>query len=132
VHARAEHHWQHRVVVDHGPPQAAEYLATSTKGLILAADAIGPATGRFARAILADRAVDGIRPLRALVHLQNRYPCEWIEQYAQKLLAHDIVSFTSLKNELNYAKEHVGMPAAKFRFARDPAYYRDAAEVCHG
>jgi transposase len=132
VHARANHHWQHQVVADHGPPKAAEYLATSTKGLILAAEAIGPATGRFAQAILADRAVDGIRPLRALVHLQYRYSCTLIEQYAQKLLAHDIVSYTSLKNELKCAVEHAGTPAPSFRFARDPAYYRDAAEVSHG
>ena len=132
VHARADHHWQHQVVADHGPPKAAEYLATSTKGLILAAEAIGPATGRFAQAILADRAVDGIRPLRALVHLQYRYSCTLIEQYAQKLLAHDIVSYTSLKNELKCAVEHAGTPAPSFRFARDPAYYRDAAEVSHG
>lgn len=132
VHARAEYHWQHRVVVDHGPPQAAEYLATSTRGLLMAAEAIGPATGRFAQAIYADRAVDSIRPLRALVHLPDRYARESIEQHAERLLAYGIVSYTTLKNELKYAKEHATMPSSSFRFARDPAYYRDAVEVCHG
>jgi len=132
VHERAEHHWQHRVVVDHGPPQAAEYLATSTKGLLMAAETIGPATGRFAKAIYADRAVDSIRPLWALVHLSERYPCDAIEQQAERLLAYGLASYTSLKNELKFAKEKATRFSPSFRFARDPAYYRDAAGVCHG
>jgi len=135
VHSRATRAWQYTVVQDHGPPQAAEYLATCSKGLIIAAYEAGHHIGLMADAILSDRAVDGIRPLRALVALKNRYAPEAIDAVCAKLLFYGIASYTSVKNELKHNAELAAKELPHFRFARDASYYDEAAsrrEVVYG
>jgi transposase len=135
VHSRATRAWQYQVVQEHGPPQATEYLATCSKGLVIAAYEAGHHIGLMADAILSDRAVDGIRPLRALVALKNRYSPEAINAVCEKLLSYGIVGYTSVKNELVHNAEMAVNEMPHFRFARDASYYREAAsrrEVVHG
>ena len=135
VHSRATRAWQYKVVQEHGPPQAAEYLATCSKGLVIAAYEAGWNIGLMAEAILADRAVDGIRPLRALVALKNRYAPEAIDAACAKLLPYGIASYTSVKNELVHNAEMAAKELPRFRFARDASYYGEAAsrrEVIYG
>lgn len=135
VHSRATRAWQYTVVQDHGPPQAAEYLATCSKGLIIAAYEMGTYIGLMADAILSDRAVDGIRPLRALVALKKRYAPEAIDAVCAKLLPYGIASYTSVKNELKHNAELAAKELPHFRFARDASYYDEAAsrrEVIYG
>jgi transposase len=135
VHSRATHLWQYQVVRDHGPPKAVEYLTTCSKGLIIAAYETGRNIGLMGEAILADRAVDGIRPLRALVLLKNRFAPAAIDAVCEKLLSYGIVSYTSVKNELVHSAELAAKELPRFRFARQASYYRDAAslrEVVHG
>jgi transposase len=135
VHSRATHTWQYHVVQEHGPPQAAEYLVTCSRGLVIAAYETGHNIGLMADAILADRAVDGIRPLRALIALRNRYSSEAIDAVCAKLLPYGIANYTSVKNELVHNAEMAAKELPHFRFARDASYYREAAsrrEVVHG
>jgi hypothetical protein len=78
----------------------------------------------MAQAILDDRAVDAIRPLRALVKLQERYPVPAMEEVCAMLLAAGVASFRSLKNELRSRDE--GLRRETFRFARPEGYYQEA------
>jgi transposase len=125
VHSPASRPWAVEAVADHGPPNAKAYLATSSRGLLLAAQRIGPSTGLVAQAILDDRAVDAIRPLRALIKLQDRYPVADIEEVSVLLLATGTATFRSLKNELRARSERVHRET--FRFARPAGYYQEAA-----
>lgn len=125
VHSRAKKPWAVIAVPDHGPPNAKEYLTTSTKGLVMAACGIGPHVGMMAEAILADRAVDGIRPLRALVRLQERYSPQDIDSVCLRLTTAGIASYGSVKNELKYAQEK--LQAKSFRFARGLGFFDPGA-----
>ncbi|GAB6277739.1 MAG: hypothetical protein SAMD01599839_22790 [Rectinema sp.] len=129
VHSRATRPWQYVVNPEHGPPEAEAYLATCSKGLVQVAYGMGMNVGLMADAILEDRAVDGIRPLRALVGLKNRYPVAAIETVCTRLLSYGVVGYTSVKNELKHEQEHACVPQPAFRFARQAAYY---GEVFHG
>lgn len=125
VHSRAKKPWAVITVTDHGPPNAKEYLTTSTKGLVMAAHGIGPHVGMMAEAILADRAVDGIRPLRALNRLRERYSPQDIDSVCLRLATAGIASYGSVKNELKYAQEK--RQAESFRFARATGYFDPGA-----
>ena len=129
VHSKATRAWQYQVVAEHGPPEAEAYLATCSKGLVQLAYGMGMHVGLMADAILEDRAVDGIRPLRALVGLKNRYPLSAIDQVCARLLSYGVVGYTGVKNELKYEQERVCSSRPSFRFARQASYYE---EVLHG
>ncbi len=125
VHSPASRPWAVVAQDDHGPPNAKEYLATSARGLLMAAQRIGPHTGLMAQAIMDDRAVDAIRPLRALVKLQERYPATAIEDACATLTAAGVASFRSVKSLL---RSHAEPPRHEtFRFARPVGFYQEAA-----
>jgi hypothetical protein len=121
--------WQYQVSVEHGPPHADEYLATCSKGLVCAAYAMGMHVGLMADAILGDSAVDGIRPLRALVALKDRFPVQDIDRVCERLIGFGLAGYTSVKNELTLERERAAGVRPHFRFARAAAYYQ---EVIHG
>jgi hypothetical protein len=127
VHSRAKKPWAVIAVQDHGPPNAKEYLATSTKGLVMAAHGIGPHVGMMAEAILADRAVDGIRPLRALMRLRERYSPQDMDSVCLRLSTAGIASYGSVKNELKYAQEN--RKAESFHFARASGFFDPATSA---
>ena len=118
-----------------GPGLEEGFWSVASKGLVIAAYEAGWNIGLMADAILSDRAVDGIRPLRALVALKNRYAPEAIDAVCAKLLPYGIASYTSVKNELVHNAEMAAKELPRFRFARDASYYREAAsrrEVVYG
>ena len=126
VHSRATHPWQHLVNPAHGPPQAEVYLATCSRGLVQACYAMGINVGLMAEAILEDRAVDAIRPLRALVGLKNRFPTTEIDQVCEKLLRLGVIGYTSVKNEISHERACSTCSRPIFRFAREKEYYEEA------
>ena len=129
IHSRATRAWQSQISLEHGPPEAEAYLATCSKGLVQLASSMGLHVGLMAEAILADRAVDGIRPLRALVGLKNRYPVTAIDQVCARLLSYGVIGYTGVKNELKHEQERASSSHASFRFARQASYYEG---VLHG
>lgn len=126
VHSKATRNWQYQVAAEHGPPEAQAYLATCSKGLVQASYGMGVNIGLMADAILEDREVDGIRPLRALVGLNKHYTPQDIDQVCAELLASGIRGYTSVKNELKRRSELSHAPKIEFRFAREASYYREA------
>ncbi|MDH7480131.1 MAG: IS21 family transposase, partial [Syntrophomonadaceae bacterium] len=73
LHRRAARLWEYVWKSEHAPPQLEQFLASSTQGLLIWAQRLGNSVVGVAEAILADKAVDGIRPVRALVRLAERY-----------------------------------------------------------
>jgi hypothetical protein len=126
VHSKATRNWQTQVKVEHGPPEMEVYLATCSKGLVQAACGMGVNVGLMADAILEDRAVDGLRPLRALVGLKERYSVQDIDRICARLLSFGITGYTSVKTELKRETLLAASPQPVFRFAREAAYYQEA------
>ena len=126
VHSKASRAWQYQVKVAHGPPEAEAYLATCSQGLVQSAYAMGHNIGLMADAILEDRAIDGIRPLRALVGLAKQHSLQDVDRVCAQLLSYGIRGYSSVKNELKRQGELARAPKMEFRFAREASYYREA------
>ena len=56
-----------------------QYLNLTSEGLVQWAQRLGPSVGLVAELILADRAVDGLRPVRALIRLADTYTTARLE-----------------------------------------------------
>ena len=57
----------------HAPPELEKYLNTTHAGLVQWAGRLGPSVALVAQEMFADRAVDGMRPVRALIRLADTY-----------------------------------------------------------
>lgn len=97
LHPRAEKPWQTVRNRLHAPPYLQEYLESSSEGLIQWAQRIGDSVGAVAELIMADKAVDGMRPLRALLRLAQKYPADRMERACARALRYDTASYSSVK-----------------------------------
>ena len=70
-HQRASRPWEIKRKSEHAPPELEQYLNLTSEGLVQWAQRLGPSVGLVAELILADRAVDGLRPVRALIRLAD-------------------------------------------------------------
>lgn len=133
LHPRATQPWQYLWKPEHAPPQLEQFLASSTQGLLLWAKRLGSSVVSVAQAILADKAVDGIRPVRALVRLAERYGSGRLEAACQRALQFHTATYQSVKNilvqELDCAPERqpsTDGPQQLFRFQRQSGYFDPA------
>ena len=72
-HQRASRPWEIKRNSEHAPPELEQYLNLTSEGLVQWAQRLGPSVGLVAELILADRAVDGLRPVHALIRLADTY-----------------------------------------------------------
>jgi hypothetical protein len=141
MHLRATREWQYVFKPEHAPPQMEQYLATSTQGLLIWASRLGPSVEQLMQGIFADKAVDGLRPARALMRLGERYGKDRLEAACRRSLRYELGGYQSVKNILvgnldRLPEEQAAMaPSGQtlFRFQREEGYF-DAAEleVRHG
>ena len=135
MHLRATRDWQYVWKKEHAPPQMEQYLAMSTQGLLTWASRLGPSVAALTQAIFADKAVDGLRPARALMRLGEHYGKDRLETACRRSLRYGIGGYQSVKNILvgNLDRLPEEQPAEApqgqtlFRFQRDWGYF-DAAE----
>jgi transposase len=100
AHQRVQHPWQTRYNALHAPPHMEEYLSTTREGLIQWAAKIAPPVQRVAQLILCDKAVDGIRPVRALLKLAGKFGAQRLAAACQRALSFDSPGYSSVKNIL--------------------------------
>jgi hypothetical protein len=110
-------------------------LASSTQGLLLWAKRLGAAVVGVAEAILADKAVDGIRPVRALVRLAERYGSLRLQAACERALKFHTATYQSVKNILvqqldRLPEQQPSVEAGQrlFRFQREPGYFDPQAQ----
>lgn len=137
-HARVERPWQTRFNPLHAPPQMQQYLAQTRPGLLQWARRLGEPVGRLAEVILEQKAVDGLRPLRALLRLAQTYPVQRLSRACERALSFGTPSYASVKSILTASLDRLPTEAAVdeqgqtvFRFSRrgsdfDPDHIRDA------
>jgi len=84
----------------HAPPHMEEYMNTTSAGLLRWAARMGETVGLVAESILADKAVDGMRPVRALIRLATTYPPERVQRACARALRYDTATYRSVKEIL--------------------------------
>ena len=139
LHLRATRDWQYVWKAEHAPPQMEQYLAMSTQGLLTWASRLGPSVQALMQSILADKAVDGLRPARALMRLGQRYGKDRLEAACRRSLRYALGDYQSVKNilvgNLDRLPEELDAQAPQgqtlFRFQRDHGYFDDPETEAH-
>lgn len=129
-HEPAEHPWQTRSNPLHAPPYLEQYLAESRPGLLQWAQRLGEPVGQVAQRILEQKAVDGLRPTRALIRLATKYSAKRLSQACERALRFGTPSYTSVKDILTHNLDQLssGVPVDErgqrvFRFSRPSRYF---------
>ena len=124
-HARVERPWQTRFNPLHAPPQMQKYLEETRPGLLQWARRLGEPVGRLAEVILEQKAVDGLRPLRALLRLAQTYPAHRLSRACERALSFGTPCYASVKSILAASLDRLPTEAAVdeqgqtvFRFSR--------------
>jgi transposase len=131
MHLRATRDWEYVWKAEHAPPQLEQYLALSTQGLLTWASRSGPAVCHLMQGIFADKAVDGLRPARALMRLGERYGRERLQTACSRALRYGLADYQSVKNilvgNLDRLPEEQPVQAPEgqrlFRFQREAGYF---------
>lgn len=115
------------------PPHQEAYLSLTSQGLMRQARRIGPAVALLAAQILADKAVDGLRPLRGLLRLAEKYPGSRLEAACRRALFYETPTYRSVKSILHHGLDQVEENKSKpeplpapFRFQRSYGYFDPA------
>ena len=129
-HARATRLWVYNCKAEHAPPNVEKYLNVSTRGLRIWAARLGPSVEAVTREILADKVVDGIRPVRGLLGFSQKYSPKRLEAACKRALAYATPTYMGVKrilvNELD--RLPLEQPAEtsgqlQFRFKRPIGYF---------
>lgn len=129
-HEPVEHPWQTRSNPLHAPAYLEKYLAESRPGLLQWALRLGEPVGRLAQVILEQKAVDGLRPTRALIRLADKYSAQRLSQACERALRFGTPSYSSVKDILTHNLDQLpaGFPVDErgqgiFRFSRPGKYF---------
>ena len=72
----------------------------SRAGLVQWAKRLGPSVALVAQEVFADQAVDGMRPVRALIRLADKYTVQRLEAACRRAVQFATPSYRSVKNIL--------------------------------
>ncbi|MDE0447131.1 MAG: hypothetical protein OXH96_10700 [Spirochaetaceae bacterium] len=86
THPRAKQPWQVMRRPEHAPPELEQYLSLTRDGMVQWASRLGPSVALVAQEIFADRAVDGMRPVRALIRLADTYTTGRLEAACRRAM----------------------------------------------
>lgn len=130
LHSRVDRPWGKSIKEEHAPPHPQEWLSVDRGGLLSWACRLGEPVGELAAAILADKAVDGMRPVRALIRLADTYSVERLASACRRALLYETFSYRSVKEILhqNLDRLPLSQPAEPrgqitFRFQREQGYF---------
>ena len=86
AHPRAKQAWQIMRRPQHAPPELENYLNTTHAGLVQWASRLGPSVALVAQEVFADQAVDGMRPVRAVIRLADKYTTKRLEAACRRAM----------------------------------------------
>jgi transposase len=136
LHGRVDRPWGKSIKEEHAPPHPQEWLSVDRGGLLSWAGRLGEPVGELAAAILADKAVDGMRPVRALIRLADSYSVERLAAACRRALLYETPSYRSVKEILHQHLDRLPLsqPAEPrgqitFRFQREQGYFDPARHV---
>jgi len=136
LHPRVDQPWGKSIKEEHAPPHKQEWLSIDRSGLVKWAYRLGEPVGELAAAILADKAVDGMRPVRALIRLADTYSAERLSAACRRALLYETVTYRSVKEILRHNLDRLPLsqPAEAdgqidFRFQREQGYFDPSRHV---
>ncbi len=136
LHPRVTSPWGKSIKAEHAPPHLQEWLSVDRCGLLKWAYKLADPVGELATAILSDRAVDGMRPVRALIALADTYSVERLSAACRRALLYEAVSYRSVKQILQSGLDRLPLSQPvevsgqmAFRFQREPGYFDPARHV---
>jgi transposase len=130
LHHRAKKPWDVVRKSEHAPPHQEEYMNATRESLLRWAQRLGGAVGQVAELIFSDKAVDGMRPVRALIRLADVYSVARLQNACLRALLYRTPAYQSVKNILVKGLDF--LPAAQpaessgqlhFRFQRPEGYF---------
>ena len=136
THARAQQSgtWQTRL--EHYPQDKAAYLERTPERCRQIARRIGPATTHVADTLLAERPLDRLRSVQAILRLEETVGAERLEAACARAIYFGPVSHRRIKEILNAALDREPLPVAttavfqpSFTFARSSAEFFTPAQV---
>ena len=136
LHRRLEHEWDKSIKDEHAPPHLNEWLSVDRSGLIRRAYRLGEPIGTLAHRIFADRAVDGMRPVRALLRLADSYSPERLADACRRALLYETPYYRSVKAILEKGLDRAPLTQQlqlngqlAFRFQREHGYFDPNRDV---
>ncbi len=125
LHPRLDRPWAASIKPEHAPPHKQEWLAASREGLLKRAWDLGEPVGRVAETIFADRAVEGMRPVRALLRLAQQYSPQRLQAACARALSYHTPGYRSVKDILSKALDQPNgtLVDRAFRFQREIGYF---------
>lgn len=134
LHGRVQRPWGSSIKAEHAPPHKLDWLSADRNGLLKRAYQLSQPVGELAKAIFADKAVDGMRPVRALLRLADRYSVERLTAGCSRALLYDTPQYRSVKEILVRGLDRLPLsqPASgqlSFRFQREQGYFDPAQHV---
>jgi transposase len=136
LHQRVQRPWGSSIKDEHAPAHKLQVLNTTREGLLHRAGQLGEPVGKMAQAILAERAVDGIRPVRALIRLAHHYGAQRLAAACNRALLYDTPYYRSVKEILAQGLDRLPLEQPvqssvqlSFRFERGRGYFEPSTHT---
>lgn len=125
LHSRVQRPWAASIKPEHAPPHKQEWMQATRDGLLRRSWEMDESVGRVAEAIFSDRAVDGMRPVRALLRLAQTYTPERLVAACSRALSYGTPTYRSVKEILsrNLDEPCPAVPFRPYRFQREAGYF---------
>ena len=130
THPRAEHKGQRFTLISHYPAEMSAYLERTPARCRELAEQVGPATAQVVEELLADRPLDRLRSVQAILRLQDSVGPARLEAACARGLYYGDVRYRRIKEILNAALDREPLPdvdsepvAAVHLFARPSAEF---------
>lgn len=110
----ATHRWgrpgTRRTITDHYPPDKMMYLMATPTYCRRKAEQIGPETSALIDRLFADRPLDRLRTVQAILRLEQKYGPRRLEQACRRALFYDETSYRTVKRILEQALDSESTP----------------------
>lgn len=132
----ATHRWgkpgTRRTLEEHYPPEKAAFLMATPVFCRSRAAGIGPQAGELVDRLLAERPLDRLRTVQAVLRLADKYGAKRLEAACRRALAFDTVAYTTLKRILEQGLEAEPLPEEeKAPEKRRYAFARPGSDIFH-
>jgi transposase len=122
THIRSARPGQWHTRLEDYPPEKAEYLKRTPEHCRQLAFRVGPATRQVVESLLAERPLDRLRAVQAILRLQESVGPQRLEAACARALYFGEVSYRRIKGILNAALDREPLPEAAAPPAIQPAF----------
>jgi len=121
THTRAKHKGEWHTRLEHYPPDKAAYLERTPERCKQVAESIGPATSKVVQALLADRPLDRLRSVQAILRLVESVGRRRLEAACARALHFGDPRYRRIRDILNAALDREPLPEAMASLPMPPS-----------